>query len=160
VNSVRPVKTSYDVDKDFAEQLTRVVETHRNLKPLWFCEYDFRYQVTEEEAIAEFTRYQLKVSTKIKPHLLAVPSVGEKAGRIHLHAIMCGDGEITYRDLHKWWRSGHSYQSLYRFGDTGIEYILDVSRGHRYLEGFTPFCRHRGKCGGRKGCVYHRGKEY
>ncbi len=160
MNIVQLVKTPKIVDKEFAERLKSVVETHINLKPLWFCEFDFRFNPTEAEAIAEFTRYQIKVATNIKPHLLSIPSVGLKDGRRHLHAIICGDGEITYRDLHKRWRSGHSYQQTYRFGDTGIEYICDISRGHKFIEGFTPFCNHRGKCGGRKGCVYQRGKEY
>ena len=158
MESVDRIKAPVIVNKEFAHQLTASVENYINVRPMWWCEYDFRYVMSEQKAIAEFNNYIMRITRSTKAHILPVASIGIKnCGLPHIHAVICADRRLVYRDVHNW-RSGFSEQREYQFGNTGIEYLCDYARGHKYIPDYTPFCRHRGKCSSR-GCVYQRGKD-
>ena len=148
------------VPPQFAIELCERVESHKNLKPTWWCSYSFLFDDNNEKVISEFLNYCIRIARKYKTHIFPVMSVGRLPGkRGHIHAVICADAYLNYKQLHSNWRSGFSQQNLYRRGEKGIEYLCDHSRTHRYVQGITPLCPCAGTCR-KRGCVYLRGREY
>ena len=147
------------VPPSFAIQLCESVENHKNLKPIWWCSYSFRFDMSNEDVISEFLNYCIRISRKYKAHIYPVMSIGRIPGESpHIHAVICSDAYLNYDQLHKNWRSGFSKQNLYRSGEKAVEYLCDHTRTHRYVQGITPICPNSGKCR-KRGCVYARGRE-
>ncbi len=153
-----PIHSPIRVNKAYAAGILAEVKAFKNLKPDWFASYTFRYGVKDEEAIAEFRNYCIRVARQTGSHILPVYSLGRIAGSApHIHAVLCSERHLTYRDVHIW-RSGTSEQKLYDPSKPGIEYLCDYSRSHKFVIGVSPYCPRKGSCR-RRGCVFQRGRE-
>lgn len=133
-------KTPIVVDKPFALDLTKRVENHINVKPMWYCEYDFRFPYSFDKALAEFNNYIIRIVKATGAHILPITSIGMKScGLPHIHAALCSDKRLKYDDVHIW-RSGFSEQTLYQFGNTGLSICatsgegICMSRFHNILQ--------------------------
>jgi hypothetical protein len=147
------------VPRAYARDVTADVMAFKNLKPDWFAEYSWRFNVSDEDAITEFRNYCIRVARQTGSHILPVYSLGRIAGKgPHIHAALCAERHLKYSEVHIW-RSGVSEQKLYDRSKPGIEYLCDYSRSHKFVMGVYPYCPRKGSCR-RRGCVYQRGREY
>jgi hypothetical protein len=146
------------VSKQYARDLAEDVHRFKNLKPIWWAHYGFKYHESDEAVVKEFSNYCVRVARQTGAHIYPVYSIGRIQGsRPHIHCVLCADRYVNYRDVHIW-RSGNSEQTLYKDELPGIEYLCDYSRSHRLVIGVSPFCPNKGSCR-RRGCVYARGRE-
>ena len=158
MENITPTLSPIRVSKDYALGLKVELESFKNFKPIWWAHYGFRFDLSDDEVIREFSNYCVRVARNTGAHILPIYSIGRLPGaKPHIHCVFCADHYVKYRDVHIW-RSGVSEQVLYDELQPGIEYLCDYSRSHRLVEGVRPFCPSKGKCR-RKGCVYERGRE-
>lgn len=139
---------------DIIGAIKKRAESHPTFKPIWWTTFTFRFGTTIEEAVNEWNRYNIKVVRQAKTHTIPIAGIGyDHKGRVHIHATFLADGKLTYRQLHKNWRSGISEQKLYGPGGDCIPYTLNH---HDFIKVRKPFCPRPSKCRGKKGCVHIR----
>lgn len=145
--TIQPIRIK---SNQLISKITEIAEGMDGWMPLWFVCDTFKFGTTRANAIKQWLRYVKRVVNDTGAHIVPIAAIDlDDKGRVHIHAVLMTDRYIKAKAVHSNWKCGYEWSRLYQTGKRGIPYILNH---HDYIPVTKPFCPHRKKCRGKKGC--------